>query len=107
MSGIAINWTGDLLNDCELRVGEWSARCVHAGNFMAQMDSEAHPHHDRCAPLSAMEYWFCWVHRWDECIYHSDLGGNLICGGDQCRAICEAIIRAAHGLGAGGMQWED
>lgn len=80
-----LEWTGDLEDDCVLRHGDYLAHAECLGEFTAMFSDGP----------TQLEYWFCAVYRGPDVLYHSSEAGGMICGGEQCRAICEAIIRAA------------
>ena len=98
-------WTGDVETKCELRIGVWYAYCARMGSFLAKFYPETHQCYDPNNPFSSLEYWFCCVNRCGEGIYSTDVGGSLVCGGKQCRAICEAIILAGHRIARNGESW--
>lgn len=79
-------WSGDLDDDCSLRVGDWMAHVEMMGDFSAKLNGKKHR-------SERVEYWYCAVYWRDEQFYNSGDAGGFICSGDQCRAICEAIIR--------------
>ncbi|MBD3674693.1 MAG: hypothetical protein HUJ26_14310 [Planctomycetaceae bacterium] len=77
-----MKWTGDLNDDCILRVGDWIAHVECLGEFDAILDGQ----------METLSYWYFSVYRGSEQIYHSGDAGGFITSPDQCREICETII---------------